>query len=299
MTDKPSRAGRRIWVTGALGLIGAELVRAAPSDGEVQPVTRAVVDLTDFAAVERLYRAHSPSVVVHCAGLTRSPACQADPALAWKLNRDLAAFLAGLCPPGSLLSFSSDLVFDGRRGGYTESDEPNPLSVYAETKVAGERAVLAVPGHVVVRTSLNYGWSATGDRAFNEEMLRTARAGGRFTLFTDEFRCPIAASETAAAVWGLVSGMLGATGGARPEGVYHVAGAERLSRWQIGTLLARQHPELQGRLDPGSLRDYRGAPRPADTSMRCERVQPWLARPLPPFSGWLATSQAEAGSGRE
>jgi dTDP-4-dehydrorhamnose reductase len=279
----------RVWITGAGGLIGAEMVRGASAGVEVVALTRALLDLTDFAAVERRYREDRPAAVVHCAGLTRSPACQADPDLAWRLNRDVVGFLAGLCAPGTLISFSSDLVFDGRKGGYVETDTPNPLSVYAETKVAGEAAVLSVPGHVVVRTSLNYGHSAAGNRAFNEEMVQAALRGARFRLFTDEFRCPIAAPETARAVWGLVRGVLGrgAGGGPAPSGIYHVAGAERLSRWDLGNLLAEVHPELVGRLDAGELREYQGAPRPADTSMVCTRVEPWLEQPLPAFSRWL------------
>lgn len=284
----------RVWITGAAGLIGRELVRGAPPGIEVVPLTRAVVDLTDATAVRARHRQDAPALVVHCAGLTRSPACQVDPPLAWRLNHEVVRTLAGVCPPGTLVSFSSDLVFDGRKGRYVETDPPGPLSVYAETKVAGEREVLGVPGHVVVRTSLNYGTSAAGDRAFNEEMVAAARKGMRFRLFTDEFRCPIPAVATARAIWDLATAMLSrpTDDPARPSGIYHLAGAERLSRWEIGCLLAEAHPELKGTLDAGSLREYQGAPRPADTSMVCDRIAPYLSQPLPAFSQWLRTRVA-------
>lgn len=287
----------RVWITGAAGLIGGELLRSAPAAVEAVAVVRGDVDLTDAAAVRRRHASDAPAVVVHCAGLTRSPACQQDPATAWRLNRDVVRTLVALCPPGSLLSFSTDLVFDGRKGGYVESDAPNPLSVYAETKVAGEQEVLGGKGHVVVRTSLNYGFSAAGDRSFNEEMVAAARKGGRFRLFTDEFRCPIPAVVTARAVWDLVGSMLAHPVGSpsRPKGIYHLAGAERLSRWEIGNVLSEAHPELQGRLDPGSLKDYQGAPRPADTSMCCDRIAPFLSETLPGFSDWLRARRAKAG----
>lgn len=145
-------------------------------------------------------------MVVHCAGLTRNPVCQADPERAWRANVEVTARLAGLAAAAGapLLFLSTDLVFDGTRGHYRETDAPNPLSVYAETKAEAERRVLAAhPAHVVIRTSLNHGASPTGDRSFTEDMLRTVRGGGRLSLFTDEYRCPIAADATARSVWSL------------------------------------------------------------------------------------------------
>jgi dTDP-4-dehydrorhamnose reductase len=99
-------------------------------------------------------------------------------------------------------------------------------------------------------------------------------------LFTDEFRCPIPAVETARAVWQLAI--------QNQPGLYHVAGAERLSRWRIGTLLATRWPELNPKIEPESLRSYRGVPRAPDTSLDCEKAQRCLSFPLPGFSSWLA-----------
>src|SRR2546430_717015 len=92
-----------------------------------------------------------------------------------------------------LVFLSTDLVFDGKKGNYVETDPVHPLSVYADTKVRAEPYVLAQPNHVVVRTSLNAGHSPTGDRAFNEEMRKAFAAGRTLSLFEDEFRCPIPA----------------------------------------------------------------------------------------------------------
>ncbi|MFN0066171.1 MAG: sugar nucleotide-binding protein [Limisphaerales bacterium] len=74
----------------------------------------------------------------------------------------------------------------------------------------------------------------------------------------------------------------------RPGGVYHLAGAERLSRWQLGELVAARHPEARPQLAPASLRDYVGPARPPDCALDCARVQARLAFPLPRFSAWLA-----------
>ena len=286
-----------VWITGAGGLIGNQLVRLAgvlAPDLSVVALTRAALDLEDFAAVDRRFETERPALILHCAGLTRSPECQANPTRARRLNVEATSHLARLADTTVMVFFSTDLVFDGSRGDYVEMDDVNPLSVYAETKAEAERSVLACPRHLVIRTSLNYGRSPTGDRAFNEDMLATVRRGGRLRLFTDEFRCPIPAEVTARATWAIARRMLGDAGPAaqeRPRGILHLAGAERLSRWAIGDLVARTEPELRGRIEPASLKEYRGAPRAPDTSLNCARAQALLDFPLPRFGEWLLASR--------
>ncbi len=277
-----------VWITGTGGLIGSHLARLAAEFApgcRVIPLTRAELDLTDFAAARERFRRDAPQLVVHCAALSRSPVCQADPALARRLNVEVTAALAELAVAIPLVFFSTDLVFDGCRGGYVETDAVNPLSVYAETKVEAERVVLANPRHTVIRTTLNGGVSPTGDRGFNEELRRAWQAGRTTRLFTDEFRCPIAAAITARATWELAL--------RSQPGLYHLAGSQRLSRWEIGQLVAARCSELSPRLEPGSLKDYQGAPRPADTSLNCAKAQAWLSFDLPGLAGWLAARPRE------
>ena len=274
----------KAWITGAGGLIGSHLLRAAPA-GEVAGLTRDQLDLSDFTAVRRRFQQDAPSLVIHCAAMTKSPACEENPALARRLNVDVTAHLAELAADIPFVFFSTDLVFDGRAGNYDESAAPNPLSVYAATKVEAERIVLANPRHTVIRTSLNGGVSPTGDRGFNEEMRRAWQAGRTLTLFTDEFRCPLPAAVTARAVWELIA--------LKKPGLYHLAGADRLSRWEIGQLLAARWPHLNPRLHSGSLRDYRAAPRPADCSLNCAKIQRLLSFRLPGLGEWLAAHPQE------
>lgn len=270
-------------VTGAAGLIGSYLVKTAARwapERRVQGLTRSDLDLTDTARVRELWLLLQPSLVIHCAALSRTEACERDPTLARTLNVDVTARLADLSADIPFFLFSSDQVFDGHKGWYVETDEPHPRNVYAETKLAAERLVLANPKHTVVRTSLNAGWSPTGDRSFVEEMRRTWQAGRRLTLFTDEFRCPIPAGVTARAVWELAQ--------KQQPGLYHLAGAERLSRWDIGRVLAAQWSELQAETAPGSIRDYAGPFRPPDLSLNCDKIQALLSFRLPGFREWLA-----------
>ena len=278
----------RAWITGAAGLIGSYLVRlaaqCAPSF-RVIPLTRADLDLTDFVAVERRFLAERPRLVLHCAAMSKTLECQANPAQARRINVEATAHLAALAADADFNFFSSDLVFDGRKGNYVETDAVNPLSVYGETKVEAEAVVSANSRHVVVRTSLNSGASLGGGSAYNEQFRAVWMEGKTLKLFHDEYRSPISATVTARAVWELA---------ARPQGgLWHLAGAERLSRLQIGQLLAARHPELAARIESGSRREYHGAPRPEDTSLNCAKIQLHLSFSLPGLTAWLRENPAD------
>jgi dTDP-4-dehydrorhamnose reductase len=264
-------------------LIGNYLVRSAPdlaASARVIGLRREELDLLDFPAVQRQFRRDRPQAVIHCAALSKSPDCQANPELARRLNVEVTKLLADLASAIPFYLLSTDLVFDGKTGNYDESSLVNPLSIYGETKAAAERIVLTNSRHCVIRTSLNGGTSPRGDRGFNEVMRQGWAEGKVLRLFTDEFRQPMSGTITARAVWELA--------GQRRFGLYHVAGSERLSRWQIGQLLAQRWPQLNPKTEPASIRDFPGPPRAPDTTLNCAKAQALLGFPLPRFSAWLA-----------
>ena len=270
-------------ITGAAGLIGHYLLRTAPRWAprwEVRGLTRQDVDLTDTGALRRFWCDLHPQVVIHCAAQSRTGPCQQDPILARRINVEATALLAELSADIPFLFFSSDQVFDGAKGWYVETNPVNPLNVYGETKAEAERLVLKNPRHSVIRVGLNAGSSPTGDRSFVEDMRNSVQGGRPLTLFTDEFRCPVPAGMTARSLWELID--------LNRPGLYHLGGAERLSRWEIGQALTPWYPELAAQIRPGSVRDYVGAPRPPDLSMRCDKLQGLLSFPLSGFRAWLA-----------
>lgn len=265
-----------IWITGTGGLLGNYLLNSAAQFApgwQPIPLRREVLDLTDFAAVRARFAAERPTAIIHCAAIAHPPVCQRNPDAARRANVEATRCLADLAADLPLMFFSSDLVFDGTRGGYTEADTPNPVNVYAETKVAAEQVVLANPRHTVLRLSLNFGKSPAGNRAFNEMLRNDLAAGKNFSLFTDEFRCPTAAHVTARATWELL--------GQRAAGLFHLCGADRLSRWEIANLLLPHWPPLVGKIQPDTVKNYQGPPRPQDCSMNCAKVQRLLAFRLP------------------
>jgi dTDP-4-dehydrorhamnose reductase len=274
---------RLALVTGAAGLIGHYLVNTAQRwapQWDVRGITRQDVELTDVSAVRRLWRDLHPGVLIHCAAQSRTTLCQQNPILAQRINVKATALLAELAADIPFLFLSSDQVFDGTKGWYVESDPVNPLNVYGETKAEAERIVLQNPRHSVIRVALNAGTSPTGDRSFVEDMRNSVKGGTPLILFTDEFRCPLAAGMTARALWELIDQD-------RP-GLYHLGGAERLSRWEIGQALTSWYPELATQIQPSSVGAYVGVPRPPDLSMQCEKLQGLLSFRLSGFREWLA-----------
>lgn len=276
------------WITGANGLIGNYLVQTARSCGpewRVRALTRAQFDLLDFQTVEREFKKDRPQLIIHAAAISTVAEAQKNPSLAHRVNVEATKFLAGLAADIQFVFFSTDIIFDGRKGDYHEDDLPNPLHVYGQTKVAAERVVLENPRHLVVRTSLNGGISRAGNRGFNEQFWRAVQSGQGMTLYTDEFRCPIFAGETARAVWELARGNC--------AGIFHVAGAEKLSRYQVGELLLRRRPGLKGAITPGLAKNAGGPPRSLNATLDISKVQKMLSRPLPGLGQWLLENPAE------
>ncbi len=277
-----------VWITGAGGLIGNYLVQTAAQFApqfQCIGLTRTQLELTDFAAVRRAFAKQKPQLIIHCAAMSRSPECQAKPELARKVNVDVTANLAELAAEIAFVHLSTDLVFDGEKGNYTETDAVNPISVYGETKAAAEEILRTHPRCLILRCAINAGKSPTGDRGFNETMRQAWQSGQMFRLFTDEFRCPMPAAVTARATWELVN--------QNASGTFHLGGAEKLSRHDIGRILTAHRLDWSAQIVATLRKEYHGAPRPRDVSLDCAKVQNLLSFQLPKFSEWVAANPDE------
>ncbi len=275
---------RSLWITGAGGLIGNCLADQSALHSRIWRThawTRADLDLTDHQAVDNAYKKTRPSLIIHCAAISKSTACDANPPMARQVNVESTRVLCEIAGETPVWFLSTDLVFDGKSGGYAENAAVNPLTFYGQTKVEAERHVLRHPRNAVFRLSLNGGRSPTGDRGFNEEFRRSVESGKTMNLFVDEFRCPASADMTATALWKL------AALDQLPHGIFHLCGGDRLSRYQIGRLLLRRWGLDESILQSGSILGYQGPPRSPDTSMTCARVETLLNNPMPGLKAWL------------
>ncbi len=142
----------QILLTGGTGLLGSELLKLGV---DLIAPRRSELDITDASAVAEYVSKLLPDVIVHAAAVTNNRDIDADPSAALEVNINGTANLAQAClgSGARLVYISSDYVYKGDRGNYSESDEVLPSNLYAWTKLAGEAAVRAVANHLIIRTS--------------------------------------------------------------------------------------------------------------------------------------------------
>jgi dTDP-4-dehydrorhamnose reductase len=238
-----------VLVVGGTGFLGAELVDRARNaghrvtgtcltrPGEISGVQWRSLDLRRREDVRAVLTAVRPDVVINAAYR------KAD----WATTADGAAHVAVAAADvrARLVHVSSDAVFSGAADSYDETCQPDPTTPYGAAKAAAETTVLAVdPTAVVARTSLILGDGGS----LHEARVRALVSGrGAGVLFTDDIRCPVHVSDLAAAVLELAFSRYG--------GVHHVAGADAISRYELGVLIARRDHLDVGRLPAGRRAD--------------------------------------------
>ncbi len=283
----------RILITGASGLLGLNLALETAGQHEVygtakdhplktNAFTLLRCDLLERGAVERVLDQVQPDWVIHCAALANVDACEADPVLARKSNTILPAELATHVARGGarLVHISTDAVFDGSRGDYGEEDEPNPLSVYARTKLEGERAVArANPQAIIARVNL-FGWSVSGQRSLGEFFFNNLSAGRRVLGFTDVYFCPLLANDLAHILLKMLEQGL--------SGLYHVVSRECLSKYDFGVRLAQKFGLDASLITPASVREGGlAARRSPNLTLRTDKLTRALGAPPPDIAAAL------------
>jgi dTDP-4-dehydrorhamnose reductase len=251
----------KILVTGASGLLGLNLALAV--DGKEHQVFGVAnttpmrwvgfksiqAELTESGAVDRLLDEITPEVIIHCAAIANVDDCESKPELALEVNSHLPGKIAKAAASRNIkmVQISTDAVYDGQKGDYQENELPNPLSVYARTKLGGEQAVLdANPRALVARVNF-YGWSVTGKRSLAEWFVNAFTEGQTVKGFTDVQFCPMMVLD-------LVDTMMEAVK-LDLTGVYHMVGPQKMSKFEFGRAIAVKFgfdPEL---VQPSSVYD--------------------------------------------
>ena len=214
----------RILITGAAGMLGLDVQRAAEQEGhETVPLTRSQLDVTDSAAVADAVGGADADVVINCAAWTNVDGAESEPEQAAAVNGAGAGNLAAAAAAAGawLVHISTDYVFDGDKASpYVESDPVAPVSAYGRSKLDGERAVAAAaPGrHTIVRTAWLFG---AGGRCFPKTILRAASQRPELTVVSDQIGCPTFTGHLATALVTVAA--------QRTPGVLHVAGGGRCS----------------------------------------------------------------------
>ena len=273
-------------VTGARGFLGtnagvllrerARLIgqaRTAAESGLYEAIHG--LDLRDSAQIGDLVREVNPDVVLHAAAISGHETSANDPEQAYAVNVVATQEIARAASDigARMVHISTDAVFAGTVGNYSENDEPEPFSYYGETKLAGEDAVRqAVEDHLVVRTNF-FGWSETGRKSVLEFFVNSLRDGQNVRGYPDFIVTSIYVRALLESIWQL--GEQGAVG------TLHVASRDALSKYDYGILVAEQFgldADLIARRGPDA--DAHAASRSRDLSLDTSRAAAILGRPL-------------------
>ena len=275
----------RLLVVGGSGLLGAKVVGEARKNYEVVATHRSGAapiegvewiefhkeKFEDVSIVDRV----RPDFVVDTAALHDVDRCEEDRERAWQVNAAATGALASAAHAqgAKYLFVSTDFVFDGARGRYRESDPTAPVNYYGVTKVAGEKATLeADAGNQVVRPSVIYGWDSTRMN-FATWLLTSLRDRKEVRIVTDWFGSPTWADDLAGSIVRLLTVSAG--------GTFHLAGPNRLSRYEFAIRLAKAFRLDSSLIKPVTAAEFaRKAARPMDSSLVNVRAIEHGLRPL-------------------
>lgn len=271
----------RILLLGKTGQLGWEAERALAPLGEVYSFDYPEVDFRNPGALAGLVQQHCPQVIFNAAAYTLVDKAESEPELARLINAEAAGALAQAARNchAALLHFSTDYVFDGRKGApYLESDAPNPLNVYGRTKLEGEQAILQAGGAALV---LRTAWVYSNRRdSFVSKVLEWSRRQPELKVVSDQVSNP-----TWARMLAEVSAQLIARAGKDPyeslsafSGLYHLAGSGFASRyeWAQEILALDPQPELRAakQVLPACTCDFPSpAERPLYSALDCAKFE--------------------------
>ncbi|OUL34915.1 NAD(P)-dependent oxidoreductase [Nostoc sp. 106C] len=264
---------KRLLITGASGFLGWHICQIVKPEWEVYgtyfshsleipSVNTIKVNLTDFQELKDIFNQINPAAVIHTAAHSQPNFCQTHPQESYKINVTASCNIAGLCADRAIpCAFTStDLVFDGLNAPYKETDLVCPVSIYGEQKVKAETGMLErYPNTAVCRMPLMFGTATPTAKSFIQPFIETLQAGKELNLFIDEFRTPVSGTTAA-------KGLLLAL--EKVQGLIHLGGKERISRYDFGQLLVEVFQITGAKLQGCRQQDIKmAAPRPADVSL--------------------------------
>ncbi|MBI4686550.1 MAG: NAD(P)-dependent oxidoreductase [Nitrospirae bacterium] len=264
---------KKLLVTGASGFLGWNICNIAKKEWdvygticskeiEINGVNVVKIDLTRLKDLTELFHNINPAAVIHTAAATKPNYCQANKEKTKKINTDASIHIAKLCSEQGIpyLFTSTDLIFDGLNAPYRENDPVSPVNAYGEQKVLAEEGILKhYPLAAVCRMPLMFGSTWAYASSFIQPMIKSIKEGEEIKLFIDEFRTP---------AWGedAVKGLFIAL--EKADGIIHLGGRERVSRYEIGSIVKELLNMPRAKLTPCFQKDIpMAAPRSPDVSL--------------------------------
>lgn len=285
----------RVLVLGANGLLGSNVVKTAQMRGHdvagtyhtsnpAFDVPLKSADIRDTDRIREILSEYSPDVAVNCAALTDVDGCEADLDKAFAINANAPGEIAAVCSEMDIkfVQVSTDYVFDGSIDEpYSETDDPNPIQVYGESKLAGEQAVRGTTAETyIVRLSFLYGIHRANNTlsGFPEWVRDRLDKNESTPLFVDQYVTPTRAGQAAATILEVIN--------RENSGTVHVACRSCVTPYMFGELICQRMNAEPDLLVESSMSDVeREAKRPTYTCFEVNRVESFLGRPQPSLEG--------------
>ncbi len=275
----------KLLVTGSGGLLGNKIVEMTKHKYLVVPTHNTKLlhsnslklDITDALEVSSLFSKLKPTMVIHTASETNVDKCETEKTRAWKTNVEGAHNLSEACQKvnAKLVFISTDYVFDGEKGLYSEEDKPNPVNYYGLTKLEGEKqAASNCENYAILRTSVLYGWHPWKQN-FATWIIGKLKQRQEITVVEDHYNTPTLADSLAEMAVEIAERDL--------QGVYHASGCERISRYEFAKQIAETFNLNSDLIKPVKMSQLTAwiAKRPRDSSLNTSKVQKQLkAKPL-------------------
>src|SRR3989344_3204811 len=233
---------KKLLITGGSGLLGASIIYELNKYFEIYAIYNLhsirsryakyiKLDLTDTGKTEKGITAIKPDIIIHTAAMTDVDLCESKPELAKKINVGATGNIVNICNNFGikLVYISTDYVFDGKKGDYNELDKTNPLGVYAQTKLDGEKRVRKLDDYLIIRTSI-YGWNLQKKQSFVEWVISTLSARKEITVIIDQKTSMIFVNDLAKILKRMLDKNL--------SGIYNIASNNSLSRYEIALKIA-------------------------------------------------------------
>lgn len=294
----------KLLITGASGRLGLNLaVKALQADYEVigwsgsrllprAPFENRVVDLTQYSRLAQELDADAPQAIINCAAYTNLERAEAEPWRAEGINATAPGELARLAADRGILflQVSTDAVFDGQKGNYTEEDLPNPVNVYGRSKLEAEQRVLHYYPQACIARVVFYSWGPAGKPSlaefFYDHLLHENTVNG----FTDAIFSPLYGGHLAELL--LEMQACGLTG------IYHVYGADSLSKYAFGVALAREFGLDETLISPKTAVEFNPeTPRALNLSMNNKKLTQALGHDLPGINAGLKALHEDMQAG--
>ncbi len=235
---------QKLLLTGATGFLGKAIIAQLQHQYEIHglyytnlpntSISSYKINITDFSTLKNITQQIQPHIIIHTAAISGLMACEADELYSYQVNVEASKILAILANEinARFIFCSTDMVFDGVKGDYVETDIPNPLSLYGQQKHTAELEIVkANPESCIARLPLLIGKIESSSVGLVPEMIVANNEGKTLNLFTDEYRSPVGVSDVVAGLE-----ILSKKG---QSGIYHLGGKENWSRYEIGIMVQK------------------------------------------------------------